>query len=271
MSPTSLLHLLNLASPALPVGAYSYSDGLEALVARGAIATLPDLTDWLDRELANGSIRLDAAIMVRAWQATHDRDPARWLAWDRWLSAARETEELREQSRQMGRSLWRLLGDLLLTAEPVEPHHLVEPTGEIALIPPIDHADRPDPTDRAQKQALWQILDRSLREAASETTGPRCHFATAFGTAAALWQIDRDEAILAYLHAWATNVINSGIKLIPLGQTDGQRVLQGIYGSIGQAATAIDTLTDDNLEAWTWGLSLASMAHEVQYSRLFRS
>lgn len=84
-------------------------------------------------------------------------------------------------------------------------------------------------------------------------------------------QINQEAAILGYLRSWATNLINAGVKLIPLGQTAGQRLLLDLHPNLSQAAQEILTLDDDDLYGCGWGLALASMAHETQYTRLFRS
>lgn len=95
--------------------------------------------------------------------------------------------------------------------------------------------------------------------------------AIVYGIAAAHWQIEEKSAMLGYLHSWATNLINAGVKLIPLGQTTGQQLLLQLHPQIESAATVILNLKDDQLYTCSWGLGLASMQHETQYSRLFRS
>ncbi len=108
----NLLGLLQLASPVLPVGAYSYSEGLETLVGSGAIANRESLADWIKQELSYGAIRLEAAIMVRAYHCCSQGDQFGLSRWNNWISAVKETEELRLQSAQMGNTLMRLLIDL---------------------------------------------------------------------------------------------------------------------------------------------------------------
>ena len=103
-----LLRLLQLASPLLPVGSYSYSEGLESLISQGIIKDRVTLQNWIDRELQFGAIRIEAAMMDRAYLAGIEADPAKLQYWNQWLSAARETEELRLQSWQMGGSLAKL-------------------------------------------------------------------------------------------------------------------------------------------------------------------
>ena len=219
----ALLKLLQLASPAMPVGAYSYSEGIETLVDTGAIASSQSLKHWLLQELKYGAIRIEAAVMVRAYKAAMG-DVAALVYWNHWLSAIRETEELRQQSWQTGRSLMRLLLEL--------------------------------------QPQLADVID---------DVGNPCNFAIAFGIAAAHWNINISAAILGYLHSWATNLITAGIKLIPLGQTAGQQLLLELHTNIINATEEILALEDDDLSTCGWGLSLASMAHETQYTRLFRS
>ncbi len=221
---TALLCLLQLVSSTLPVGAYSYSEGLETLVEAGTIDNAQSLQHWLEQELCYGAIRLEAAVMVRAYNATQVSDLEALSYWNNWLSAARETEELRASSWQMGRSLIRLLIQL-------QPH-LVQNFNAVGL---------------------------------------PCNYAIAFGLAAAYWQIDLTAAILGYLHSWATNLITAGVKLVPLGQTAGQQLLLELHANFNSTAKDILALEDDDLSSCGWGLSLASMAHETQYTRLFRS
>lgn len=104
LAENHLLCLLQLASPTLPVGAYSYSEGLETLVENGTIQDRATLQHWLESELRYGAIRLEGAVMVRAYRSVKTGDLKELSYWNSWLSAARETEELRASSWQMGRS-----------------------------------------------------------------------------------------------------------------------------------------------------------------------
>lgn len=220
----SLLRLLQLASPSLPVGAYSYSEGLEYAVEAGWVTSAAALRDWLEDGLHAGSVQIEAAVMVRAWRAWQagDMDCAR--RWDEWLTASRESEELRTQSRDMGRALLRLLPRL--------------ETGDTTLA----------------ALGAWDG-----------------NFACAFGIAAAHWSITPRAAVLAYLQSWAANLISAGIKLIPLGQTAGQQLLCDLEPALTRAADEVMHLEDDELASGGFGMTLASLAHETQYTRLFRS
>lgn len=224
MTIERVLYLLQLASPTLPVGAYSYSEGIEALVDAGTISNEQSLQHWLEQELCYGAIRLEAAVMVRTYHAVQNGDIEALSYWNQWLSAARETEELRSSSWQMGRSLMKLLLQLQPQVSPL-----------------------------------------------ADAVGP-CNYAIAFGIAAASWKIEPlSSVVLGYLHSWTTNLVTAGVKLIPLGQTAGQQIILNLFSDLTNTATEALTLSDDDLCSCSWGLSLASMAHETQYTRLFRS
>ncbi|MCT0253892.1 MULTISPECIES: urease accessory protein UreF [unclassified Synechocystis] len=220
------------------MGAYNYSEGLEWLIEQGDVTNGDTLGAWLVEELRQGSITLDTAIMVRAYRCANQQsnvdpiaDPVIPVAkdldyWNQWLTATRESRELREQSLQMGSSLRKLLLDL-------------DPTVEL----------------------LFKALP---------ATEP-CHYAIAFGVGAAFWGIDIHQSGLGYLHSWANNLISAGVRLIPLGQTTGQKLLLQLTPTILGQWQKILVLEDDDLYSCSWGLALASMGHESQYTRLFRS
>ena len=113
-----LLRLYQLVSPALPVGAFSYAEGLEVLVQRGRLGDGAAVRAWLEAELGRGTLAIEAAALpdlLTALQQWRDGDPAGAEAvvdGDGWLLAQREAPELRAQQRQMGGSLLQLLADL---------------------------------------------------------------------------------------------------------------------------------------------------------------
>lgn len=113
------LALLQLVSPALPVGAFSYSEGLEVLVQTNGLNDEHAVQDWLTAELTRGALRLEVAALpklrrqLELWVHRGDvkgRHGVQNL--DGWLLATREASELRAQQRQMGQSLVQLLDDL---------------------------------------------------------------------------------------------------------------------------------------------------------------
>ena len=100
-----LLQLIWLASPALPVGGFSYSEGLEAAVDRAGVATENIASDWLTDQLHLGQARGDLAAMAQAITAWRQGDLARVAALNAWVLQTRESSEFRAQTEQMGRSL----------------------------------------------------------------------------------------------------------------------------------------------------------------------
>ncbi len=220
----SLLALLQLTSPALPIGAYSYSEALESLVEQGLIRSASDLQTWLEESLATGSISVDIAVLLRVHRAWHRGDRENILYWNSWLSATRETAELQQQSWQMGRSLLKLLKNLY----------------------PLED---------------WATWDMAVN----------WNIAIVFAIAAGLANIDEQTTALGYAYSWASNGVSAGVKLIPLGQTAGQQLMLALTEPIAQAADRALIVEDDRLFSCNWGLTLASMAHETQYSRLFQS
>jgi urease accessory protein len=225
-----LLCLLQLAFA--PVGAYSYSEGMESLVETGAIDSEITLRNWLENSLQFGAVRVEAVVVVRAMRAAQRGDLTALSYWNAWATAAKETEELRLQSWQMGRTLVRLLLDL--------------------------------------RSPVSSVLTTIVKDFV-EGGGNPCNFAIGFGIAAASWQIEEEAAVLGYLYSWAANLASAGVKLIPLGQTAGQQLLLDLRSQISCTAREVLQLEDNDLGSCSWGLGLASMAHETQYTRLFRS
>lgn len=223
----NLLLLLQLCNSSLPLGAYSYSEGLETLVEEKLITSADTLNQWLVNELKYGSIRVESALLLRSYACYLKQDLAGLFYWNNWLSATRETQELRQQSWQMGKSLLRLIPTLI--------------------------------SNNPQLESLIKNFDSP------------CNYAIAFGILTAHWQIHPEEVLLGYLHSWLTNLVNVGVKLIPLGQTQGQKLLLNLNRIILENSQEIMTLQDDDLYSCSWGLSWASIKHETLYSRLFRS
>ena len=112
------LALLQLVSPALPVGAFSYSEGLEVLIQNGSLIDACDLQHWIEAELQRGALRLEAAalnplrVQLQSWEEERSVMPSDLISLDGWLLAVRESAEMRSQQTQMGGSLLELMADL---------------------------------------------------------------------------------------------------------------------------------------------------------------
>jgi urease accessory protein len=238
INPDSLqiLRLLQITSPALPVGAYSYSEGIEYLCSSGAIQTEEDLCDWLKREMSFGFITTEAAIAIRAHQAMLKNDLVALKYWNSWFSATRETEEIRLASWQMGQSLlklWRQLDD---------------------------------------QQLLHSLsISQALPTAKDNGVGQGCNYAIAFGLVAASFEIDIINTAIGYIQSWISNLVSAAVRSVPFGQTTGQQIIFRLSTDILQSSQFALQRSDEQLEWCGWGASLASANHETQYSRLFRS
>lgn len=239
MNP-ALIRLLQLSSPALPVGAYTYSQGLEWAVDAGRVTDEASTLAWIDAALRQGMARCEAvylAHMASAWTAVLaegvDGDngangdeagaPPSLQQLNMDFVVSRETAELRAETLQMGYSLRRLLQDL-----PGFPAN-----------------------------AVLNFESPS--------------FPLVWSYASVVWSIPVADAVAAYLWAWAENQVMAAVKAVPLGQTAGQRLLMALGERIpALAADARATVIDDAAN-YLPGLAIASSRHETQYTRLFRS
>ena len=217
------IRLLQLASPALPVGAFSYSQGLEAAVEAGVVTDAGDAERWIGDVLALSMLGMEAPVFLRlaaAWAAGDFEAAARWNA---EFLATRETSELRAETLQMGYSLRLLLRELGVEGA--------------AVLDEIDELAYP----------------------------------TAFAFAVAAWRIDPREALAAYVFAWIEGQVLAALKAVPLGQTEGQRMLLALGAHIPGAVERVAAMADGDLHNLAPGLALLSARHETQYSRIFRS
>lgn len=225
MNPSAFA-LLRLASPQLPIGGYSYSQGLELAVERNLVHDGPSAARWLTDQLLLSLARFEAPLLLahcEAAVAENWDELARLTACHR---ASRETRELRLESRQMGYSLKQLLDNL--------------PELDAAARAAFAHCDEPG-------------------------------LALGWALAARAWKIAPNEALGAWLWGWLENQLAVLMKTLPLGQQAAQRLTSQLLPTLQQAQRDSCTLDPSHWGSAAFGLALASMAHERQYSRLFRS
>ncbi len=230
-SSLQLARLLQLASPALPVGAYTYSQGLEWAVESAVIRDEASAGRWISDLLHHGIGRYEAPLvlaLMAAWAATdeHIDQPAIRNLNAEFL-ASRESAELRAETVQMGFSLRRLLRDL-------RNDHLA---------------------------GLARIVE----------SFPEVAFPTVWAGIAARWQIAPEAALTAYLWSWAENQVMAALKAVPLGQAAGQRLLAELGSQIPSVAVDAQKLPKTAWSNFTPAFAIACARHETQYSRLFRS
>ncbi len=230
------LHLFQLVSPALPVGGFSYSEGLEVLVQARDLGDGAGVGRWLAAELARGGLAIEAATLPKMMEAlVLWRDAPGAEGWeavrqlDGWLLAQREAAEVRAQQRQMGRSLLQLLTDLDLP---------------LPALPPGGSADPPAP--RLAWPAAWAWAGLALGIAPLEV-------------------------VEAYLYGWVATQLSAAVRLVPLGPTEAQRLQLALAPAI--ASRAAELVGADPRALWNGGVGagLAQLGHGELYSRLFRS
>ena len=220
-----LVRLLQLASPALPIGGYSYSQSLEWAVEHGIVRDASSAQRWIGDVLRHVIAHAEAPLVWRLAR-TAGADWPRFEHWNAWHRASRETAELRAESEQMGHSLAKLAIDLGLLDD--------EARAILPRVQPIGLA------------AAFALAARGL------------------GLTPAL-------TVAGYVWSWLENQVMAAVKLVPLGQVAGQRMLAALGAEIAGVIDVAAGLADDAISTFSPGLAIASARHETQYSRLFRS
>ena len=218
--------LLRLASPQLPIGGYSYSQGLEMAVEQGRVHDPVSAARWINDQLLLNLARFEAPLLLAHCLAAAQEDWGTLQQFCDQHRASRETRELHQESRQMGYSLQQLLTGL------------------------------PE-------------LDEPARHFLGQQHEP--HLALGWALAARAWGISPQDALAAWLWSWLENQLAVLMKTLPLGQQAAQRMTSELSPSLQLAQRHASNLDLSHMGSAAFGLSLASMAHERQYSRLFRS
>jgi urease accessory protein len=223
--PAALYRLMSWLSPAYPVGAFSYSGGLEWAVEAGDVKDAATLADWLGAMITHGSVFCDAVFFVHAHTASRGSDDA-LRAVAEVASAFASSKERHLETTAQGRAFM----DATVAAWPCDALRRLETIWPKAIAYPV-----------------------------------------AVGVAAAGHAIPLAPSLGAYLHAVTANLISAGVRLIPLGQTAGQRLLAELEPVIASSVQAAITTPLDEVGSATFRADIASMRHETQYTRLFRS
>ncbi|MFZ1851447.1 MAG: urease accessory protein UreF [Nitrosomonas sp.] len=225
MQSAVLLRLLQLASPSLPIGAYTYSQGLESAIDKGFVTNQQSAHEWITESL-NIIGDFEAPISWRLMKAFAHRDLETIKHWTECFIAARDTSEFRAETIQMGYSLGKLVTDLKIADESLQ--SILQNLAEIPL-------------------------------------------PTAFAYATEALGVPHEAALLGMLFSLVENQVLACVKSVPLGQVSGQSLLLSLHPVIESVAQRAQQLEDDELSNWAPGLSLLSMQHETQYSRVYRS
>ena len=226
VSPSSLYRLLAWLSPAYPVGAFSYSSGIEWAVEAGDITDAETLRGWLAVMLGEGGGFCDAVLFAQAHRA----------------AAGADDKALRD------------VAELAAAFAPTKERHLETTAQGNAFVEATRAAWPCAALDRLK--AVWD--------------GPVA-YPVAVAVACAGHGVALQPALAAYLQALAANWVSAGVRLVPLGQTDGQRVLAALEPIVAATAGRALVTKLDDLGSAVFRADLASARHETQYTRLFRS
>lgn len=220
---SALVGLLRLVSPALPIGAFAYSRGLEHAVTCGWVHDEASAQRWIVGLLHHSLSNLDGPLLARIERALRDHDVPEALRWIELSRASRESRELLLEDEQMGRALLRLLADL-----------------------EVPHA-----------QGL--IATQSFSVVAG------------FAVAGLHHGVAIRELVAGLFYAACESQTGAAVRLIPLGQTSGQRILSSVLREIPACVDHALSVLDDDVGNLAPALAMGSAWHEQQYSRLFRS
>jgi urease accessory protein len=224
---SQLLRLLHLASPALPIGGFHFSQGLEYAVEAGWVRDEASAFDWIGGIAASSLATLDLPVLHRLHAAWKRGDDIEVMRWNAFLIASRETEELRAEDRHLGSALLRVLAEMGISTDLFGASPAKHPVG-------VAHA-------------------------------------TAFGLACSRWKVEAGDALQAFAWTWAENQVLAAVKLVPLGQSSGQRLLHTLIERLHTHAGHASVMPDEDIGVATALNAVASGRHEVQYTRLFRS
>ncbi|MEQ9347706.1 MAG: urease accessory protein UreF [Thalassospira sp.] len=229
LNPAGLMRLMTWLSPSFPVGAYSYSHGVEYAVEDGRVGSAETLINWVEGVLEFGAGRIDAVLFCAAWRAALSGDEDALfnigIEADCWRGTSEMALEATAQGRAFVSTTEKVWGDGIIT-----------------------------------RWAARMRLDDRLPS-----------YPVAVGIAAAEAKVPLRDALTAYLHAMAANLVSSAVRLVPLGQTDGVRSLSSLDQAVSIAVDHAMATDLCDLGAAAPMVDWTSMKHETQYTRLFRS
>lgn len=219
---TSNTRLFQLISPSLPVGSFTYSQGLEWAFETGWLEDATQMEGWLLDVMETSVQHLELPILMRLITAWEQRDVDSIAYWNNYLMASRESAELKQEEVNRGRAMAVLLETLA-------------------------------PYDQTLKPLI----------ANNQTS--------AFAYACSEWKIDSQQACEGFIWSWLENMVLTAVKIIPLGQTQGQLSLFKLSEKIEAVYQHALNVKDDDIGYSNFALAIASSQHETQYTRLYRS
>jgi len=227
----ALYRLMTWLSPAFPVGGFSYSSGLEWAVEAGDVSSAETLRGWLSAMVTDGSGFCDGVFLAHAHRAVEAGDDGALRDVAELAAAFVPSRERQLETSTQGRAF-------------IQTAHAAWSSAELEQV-----------LSRCEV-----MIDRATLV-----------YPIAVGLVAGAHGIALAPTLHAFLHAVVSNWISAGARLIPLGQTDSQRVLAALEGVVAATVGRAMEASLDDLGSATFRADLASLRHETQYTRLFRS
>jgi urease accessory protein len=219
--------LQQLISPTLPIGSFTYSQGMEWANEFSWIEGAEGVEQWIGSVMHDGMLYFDLPLLIHLYKACEENNSEKFSYYSNLTMAGRETYELRLEEKQRARAFLAVLEKLPKANEYV---YLIK----------------------------WK---ESLKESQIACFAMACFH----------WKIILDDALQGYLWSWLENMVTVAVKLVPLGQTDGQRILFDLSTEIETLCEQSKLILDHEIGASNPALAIASSQHETQYCRIFRS
>jgi urease accessory protein len=221
-----LYRLMTWLSPSYPVGAYSYSHGLEFALEDGSVTNAASVGCWIADAVELGGGFSDTVLLAAAHGAASTEDQSDVIEIAELAVAFQPTAELARESQGQGRAF------LDMTAK------------------------------------AWPCT--ALTKFAVAWNGPYA-YPVVVGVAGAGHGLACTTLAHAYLHAFAANLVSAAVRLVPLGQSDGQWLVAELEPVVAASAARACATPIDDLASCAYLIDIASAQHETQYTRLFRS
>lgn len=225
----SLLEILHIADPTLPIGGFSHSNGLETYVQQNLIKNVSSTQGFVESMLKNNYKYNDALALKLAYEFTQQKNWEEILVLDNECHALKAPREVREGSQKLGVRLIKIYGKLL--------------------------------DDPLLSQISEHVYQRKMRG----------HYSVIYGVLTAVLKIEIDQAVCSFLYNAAVAMVTNAVKLVPLGQMDGQKILFSVQHLIEDLTSEILELDRQMLGVCNTALDIKCMQHEQLYSRLYMS